>query len=393
MKKIMINKFISFGRPQIGPQEIKAVVKVLKSGWIGSGPKVIEFEQEFKRYIGSRSALAFNSCTAALHLSLLLAGVKKGDEVITSPFTYATTGNVILHQGAKPVFVDVDLKTYNLDPGRIAQKINSKTKAIIPVHFGGLPCEMNGINALARKHHLKVIEDAAHAVGARYGGKMIGDSSNFVCFSFYPNKNITSIEGGMLTTNNQGIEKRLRWLRSNGVSQEAWGRYKAKKGLPGLLVEPGYKYNMTDVQAALGLIQLKKIERWQKVREKYARIFDYFFAKIPGLFRQYRPSDSQKNRHALHLYTLRIDPKRFKIGRNKIVQELNKKNIGAAVHYIPLHLHPFYKKTLGYKRGDFPKAELISDNIFTIPSTPDLKERDIKAIGLITHNILIKNGK
>lgn len=387
----MMKKFIPFGAPKISEDEIKEAVAVLRSGWIGMGPKVRQFEEKFKRYVGSGYALALNSCTAGLHLSLLVSGVRSGDEIITTPLTYAATGNAILQAGAKPVFADIDLKTYNIDPREIVKKINKKTKAIIPVHFGGLPCEMNQINKIAKRFHLKVIEDAAHAIGARYNGKMIGNSQNHVCFSFYPNKNITAGEGGMLTSNSNHLTRRLEILRRDGLSQDAWRRFQDKKMMPGLVIEPGFKYTLTDLQASLGLKQLEKVERWQKTREKYAEIYDKFFKKIPGVFLQDRPKDLNENRHSLHLYTLRIDPKRFSISRNKIVKKLLKKNIGASIHYIALHLHPYYQKQFGYKRNDFPKAELVSDNIFTLPLTPHFKLQEIEYIGKISADLLKKH--
>lgn len=385
-------KFIPFGAPKISEKEAKEIIKTLKSGWIGTGPKVIEFEKAFKEFTGSKYALAFSSCTAALHLSLMAAGVKEGDEVITTPLTYAATGNVILQIGAKPVFADVDLETYNIDPEKIEGKITKRTKAIIPVHFGGWPCDLNKINRIAGKHRLAVIEDAAHAIGAKYSGKMIGNSQNYVCFSLYANKNITAGEGGVLCTNNGSQLERIKIWRSSGVSSGAWGRFKEKIYLPALLIEPGYKYNFTDFQAALGLGQLKKAEKWQKIREKYAKIFDSFFENIPGVFRRQR-SKEKGSRGSIHLYTLRIDPKKFKISRDQILEKLNKKGIGAVVHYIPLPFHPYYKKTYGYKKGDFPRAEMISENIFTIPLTPHLKEKEIRKIGETVSRLLSDSRK
>lgn len=391
MKKNKLKKFIPFGQPKISKEEISEMVKTLKSGWIGTGPKVLEFENKFKKYIGSKYAFAFSSCTAALHIALIVSGVKKGDEVITSPLTYAATGNAIMYLGAKPVFADVDLQTYNIAPEEVERKITKKTKAIISVHFGGLPCEMEKINKIAKKYNLKVIEDAAHALGAKYQGKMIGNSQSYVCFSLYPNKNITACEGGILVTNNPKHLKRIKYLKTNGVSREAWGRYSHKNPLPGLVVELGYKYNLTDLQATLGLEQLKKAEKWQKIRKKYADIYDRYFKDIKGVDFQNRTG--KEKRSSLHLYILRIDRKRFKISRNQILNKLIDFNIGASVHYIPLHLHPFYKNKFKFKRGLFPKAELIADSIFTLPLTPHMSLDQIKKIAEITGGILIKNQR
>ena len=386
-------KFIPFGEPKISPQEIKEMVKTLKTGWLGAGPKVSAFEEAFKRYVHARQALAVSSCTAALHLSLIAAGIKPGDEVITTPLTYAATANVIFQVGAKPVFADVARETYNLDPQEIRKKITPKTKAIIPVHFGGLPADLTEINKIAQKHQLRVIEDAAHAIGARYQGKMIGDSQNYVCFSFYPNKNITTGEGGIIVTSNRRPMGRLKILRANGVSREAWKRYHEKQFLPGLVMEPGYKYNLTDLQATLGLEQLKKVEEWLRIRERYAKIYDYYFQKIPGIYLQYRPKGWPGNRHSLHFYTLRLEPKKFIISRDLILAKLNQMNIGAVVQYIPLHLHPFYQKKYHCKKGDFPVAELIADHIFTLPLTPHLKEKEIRGIGQRVSRLLENNRK
>lgn len=385
-------RFVPFGAPRISAQEIRAMIRVLKSGWIGTGPKVEEFEAAIRRSIGCRYAVALSSCSAGLHLSLIVSGIGPGDEVITTPLTFAATANVIDHVGAKVVFADVDPKTYNLDPKSAKRKITKRTKAIIPVHFAGLPVDLDAFATLARRHRLTIIEDAAHAIGARYHGRIVGDSDNLVSFSFYPNKNLTTAEGGVVTTNRDHRVKRMRILRLHGMDRDAWRRYRLRRTQAAVAVEPGFKYNLTDLQAALGIEQLRNLERWQRVRERYAKVYDAAFKRLPGVTLQYRPTDLGKNRHSLHLYTLRLDSQRFHLSRDEVVRELNRQNIGATVHYYCLHLHPYYRR-MGYRRGMFPNAERISDTIFTIPLTPHLTARTIRQVARTVRGVLERARK
>ncbi len=379
--------FLPFGTPCLGEEEIAEVVDTIKSGWIGTGPKTIRFEQMFRDYVGSEYAVAVSSCTAGLHLSLIAAGVGPGDEVITSPMTFAATGNVIIHQGATPVFVDIDPKTLNIKPELIEGRITERTKAIIPVHFGGLACEMDEIMAIARQHGLLVIEDAAHAIGARYHGKMVGSIGDLTSFSFYANKNMTTAEGGMVTTNNAAFAEKLQIYRLHGLSRDAWQRFKVKRLMLSECIYPGYKYNMTDLQASLGIHQLEKLESFLAIRERYAEMFDDAFRDMPEVSLQPRPKGGD-DRHALHLYVLILDLTRLRVDRNTILSALRAENIGAAWHYKALHLHPYYRERFGYKEGMFPNAEYVSERILSLPLTPRMTEQDVRDVITAVHKVI-----
>jgi dTDP-4-amino-4,6-dideoxygalactose transaminase len=351
----------------------------LRSGWIGTGPKTQHFEAAFAEYLGSQYAVAVNSCTAGLHLSLLVNNIGPGDEVITTPLTFAATANVIEHCGAKPVFVDIDRPTLNIDPDRIEAAITPCTKAIIPVHFGGLACDMDSIMEIANRHDLVVIEDAAHAVGTRYRGRMVGSIGHLTNFSFYPNKNLTTIEGGMITTNNASWVEKLQIYRLHGLSRDAWKRYSTRHLMLSQAILPGYKYNMTDVQASLGIHQLRKLESFLEIREQYADLYDKAFAQLPGVTLQPRPT-ANGTRHGLHLYVLILDPDQFTVSRNEIINALLAENIGAALHYRALHTHPYYQEKYGYKPEDYPHAHQIGERILSLPLTPGMTDRDVRNV-------------
>lgn len=369
------DSFLPFGAPQIGEEEIAEVVATLRSGWIGTGPKTQRFEEQFADYVGAKHAVAVNSCTAGLHLSLLVLGIGPGDEVITSPLTFAATANVIEHVGATPVFVDIDRVTLNINAQNIAAAITPRTKAIIPVHFGGLACDMDTILEIARQHNLIVITDAAHAVGTRYRGRDVGSIAHLTNFSFYPNKNMTTIEGGMVTTDNDEWDELLRIYRLHGLSRDAWKRFGSKRLMMSNATVAGYKYNMTDVQAALGTHQLRKLEGFLTLREEYACLYDEAFRKMRGVTLQPRPTDSA-NRHALHLYVLILDSEQFSVTRNDIIDALLAENIGAALHYRALHTHPLYKNKYGFQPQDFPHAYYIGERILSLPLSPSMSRSD-----------------
>jgi dTDP-4-amino-4,6-dideoxygalactose transaminase len=366
-------KFLVFGAPDIREDEIKEVVKTLKSSWIGTGPKTHEFEENFRAYIGTKYAVALNSCTAGLHLALVVLGVKAGDEVVTTPLTFTSTANVIVHQNAKPVFVDVERDTMNIDPQEIEKKITPRTKAIIPVHLAGRPCKMDEIMAIAGKRHIAVIEDAAHAIESEYKGKKIGAVGDMAAFSFYVTKNLVTAEGGMVTTDNAQWAEKIRVMSLHGISKDAWKRYSAEGYQHYDTLYPGFKYNMTDIQASMGLHQLKRIEGNLKVREKVWKKYNKAFSKIDELI---TPIEEDNIRHARHLYTILIRPELLKIDRNHFMEALRRENIGSGIHFIALHLHSYYKNAFGYKRGDFPNAEWISDRTISLPLSSRLTEKD-----------------
>lgn len=373
-------KMLPFGAPALGDEEINEVVDTLRSGWISTGPKTKRFEDEFAAYVGAKYAIALNSCTAGLHLSLVVNHIGPGDEVIVPALTFGATANVVEHVGARPVFVDVEPQTCNIDPARTAAAITSRTRAIIPVHYGGLPCDLDKIHELARGRNLVVIEDAAHAVGARYNGKMLGTISPLTNFSFYANKNLTTAEGGMITTEEPALEETLRVYHLHGLSRDAWKRYHVKKFMPSEIVVPGYKYNMTDVQASIGLHQLRKHEGFVARREELAAFYDQAFAEFDGLLRmQYRPRDG-RNRHVLHLYILILNLPRFKVTRNEFVDALLAENIGAAMHFNPLHNMPYYRNKYGYKPEDLPVANEIGNSVLSLPLTPQMTARDAQDV-------------
>lgn len=381
------NTFLPFGAPCLGQEEYDEVLDTLKSGWIGTGPKVLAFEAAFANYVGAPFAIAVSSCTAALHLALVVLGIGPGDEVITSPLTFAATANVIMHQGATPVFADVDPETLNLSPASVERAITPRTKALLPVHFGGLPCDMRALQLIARQHGLAIVEDAAHALGARLEGQMIGSSGNPVCFSFYANKNLTTAEGGMITTDDPDFADRIRIYRLHGMSSDAWRRFLGRELILSDVIYPGYKYNLTDLQASLGIHQLRKQEEFWQRRALCAAAYDRAFHDFPGIRTQYRPIVGDM-RHALHLYVIILNPEQFCVTRNQIVRTLLAENIGAAVHYRALHTHPYYVERFGYQPSHFPVAWEIGENIFSLPISPGMTSHDVADVIEATIKVL-----
>lgn len=376
-------RYLPFGVPVIDQAMIDEVTDTLRSGWIGMGPKTRRFEQQFAEYTGAENAVAVSSCTAALHLSLCSQGIGPGDEVITTPMTFAATISAILLSGAKPVLADIDPLTLNISPAAMRHKLSSRTRALLPVHFGGLPCDMKAIDQLADEFKLTVIEDAAHAIGARYDGQPVGNRSNVACFSFYANKNMTTAEGGMMTTADGDLADRLRLMRLHGLEGQAWKRYLSKEIIYSHVVMPGYKYNMTDIQASLGIHQLLRLEQWQKTREYFAGLYDLAFSHLPGVQLQPRVIDGMSPgniRHAIHLYVIMLDPRQFTIDRDTFVSRLREKNVGAAIHYPAIHQHPWFEKILDHKQGDFPVAEQVAGSILSLPLTPAMNEKEIRYI-------------
>jgi dTDP-4-amino-4,6-dideoxygalactose transaminase len=371
------DRFLIFGSPDIREEEIQEVVETLRSGWPGTGPRVARFEEEFRSYVGSKHAVALNSCTAGLHLSMIALGVEPGDEIVTTPLTFVATVNSILHVGGKPVFADCDRRTMNIDPDRIAERISGRTRVILPVHFAGRPCDMTAIEALARPRGIRILEDAAHAVESAHRGRKIGTIGDCTAFSFYVNKNLISVEGGMVTTNDEEIASWVKIAGLHGMSKDAWKRF-GDEGYKHYFVHfPGFKYNMMDIQAAIGLHQLRRVEQgWLRRREVWSRYMEAF-AGLPVLLPA--PFD-ERDRHGLHLFTLLADLDHLNATRDQILSALQAENVGVGVHYTAVHLHPYYRKTFGYSPGDFPNAEFIADRTLSLPFSTKLTDGDVEDV-------------
>ncbi|MGB7533067.1 MAG: DegT/DnrJ/EryC1/StrS family aminotransferase [Halobacteriota archaeon] len=375
----MRKKILVFGSPMIEQPEIDEVVASLRSGWLGTGPKTHKFEEMFKEYKGTKYAMALNSCTAALHLSMLAIGIKPGDEVIVPTLTFASTASVVIHAGGTPVFADCEKDTMNIDPADIERKITPRTKAIVPVHFAGRACNMDAIMDIAKRHNLKVVEDCAHAIETEYHGKKAGTFGDLGCFSFYVTKNIVTGEGGMAITDNKDYADMIKIMALHGMSKDAWKRFSDSGYKHYQVLYAGYKYNMMDLQAAIGIHQLPRVDEYWKRRQEIWNRYNEAFKDLPV----FTPAPIELNtRHAYHLYTLLldIDNLNLKITRDKFLDEMTKRNIGVGVHYIALHLHPYYQKTFGYKRGDFPNAEWISDRTVSLPLSAKLTDEDVEDV-------------
>lgn len=390
LKEVNMTPFLPFHVPDIGDEEIDAVVDVLRSGWLTTGPKANQFEQEFAAAVGARFAIAVNSCTAAIHLALDACGLQEGDEVIIPTMTFAATGEAVTYFGARPVLVDCEEDTLNIAPDRIEEAITSRTKAIIPVHFAGHPCEMNRILELAKSRNLSVIEDAAHAFPARYQGKAVGTIGDCTCFSFYATKTITTGEGGMVTTDNADMAKRIRAMSLHGLSRDAWNRYTAQGSWYYEILAPGFKYNLTDIAAALGIAQLHKCERFWKVRDHYASLYEEGFRDLSEII---CPSAAEHVQHAWHLYVIQLDLDQLRIGRNEFVQLLQQEQIGCSVHFIPLHLHPYYRNTWGYRSEEFPVATAVYQRTVSLPLYPKMSESDVRRVIKIVRELILRHRR
>lgn len=370
-------EFLTFGAPQIGEEEIEEVVACLRSGWIGTGPRVAAFEKQFRDYRAMKHAVAVNSCTAGLHLSLLAAGLKVGDEVITTPMTFCATVNAIIHAGLKPVLADVDPVTQNIDPVEIEWHLTPRTRAIVIVHFAGRPCDMGAIMALAQRHNLKIIEDCAHATEAHYEGRPLGSFGDFGCFSFYVTKNMTTGEGGMVVTNSDEAQAKVKMMALHGLTRDAWNRFGGEGYKHYEVVDCGFKYNMTDLQAAIGIHQLKRLEaNWERraaIWRRYAEALAHLPVTLPA------PA-AANTRHSYHLFTLLIDPEASGVTRDQFVQNMTRCRIGVGVHYVSIPEHPYYQKTFGWAPADFPHAAKIGQQTVSIPLTPKLSDRDVEDV-------------
>lgn len=379
--------YLPFHVPEIDDEDIDAVVSVMRSGWLTTGAKARQFEQEFAAKVGARYAVALNSCTAALHLALEAIGLQEGDEVLVPTMTFAATAEVVTYFKAKPVLIDCLPTTLNMDPELIERAITPRTKAVIPVHFAGQPCEMGSILEIARRHDLRVIEDAAHAFPASYKGKAIGSIGDYTCFSFYATKNITTGEGGMVTTDDPDQADRIRRMSLHGLSRDAWKRYTNQGSWYYDIVAPGFKYNLTDMAAALGLTQLHKAERFWKTRERYAALYAEGFRDLPEITPLMIHDDVQ---HAWHLYVIQLDLDRLRISRQAFIEGLQQKQIGCSVHFIPLHLHPYYRETGQYSRADFPVASQAFDQMVSLPLYSKMSEEDVHRTIQVVRELILK---
>ena len=368
------NPFIPFSRPWIDDTEIEAVSQVLASKWISTGNRVREFERAFAEYLGVKHAIAVSSCTAALHLSLVVAGIGSDDEVITTPYTFTATAEAIRYVGAKPIFVDIQPDTLNIDTSKIEQAITARTKAILPVHIAGIPCNMDALQDISQRHNLMLIDDAAHAIPVEYRGQHIGSIGDLSAFSFYANKNLTTGEGGMITTNNDAFAKPLRTMRLHGIDKDAWARQSQRNIWHYDIATEGYKYNMTDIQAAMGLCQLMKLNKHHERRRNFAQIYQTELTKFPQISTSIAPDNPRE--HAWHLYIIQL----HNGNRDEFVEALREANIECSVHYIPLHLFDFYQERYDYQVGDFPCAEAAFERVVSLPLHPGLTEAEIHIV-------------
>jgi dTDP-4-amino-4,6-dideoxygalactose transaminase len=367
-------RFLVFGQPAIEEPEIEEVVASLKARWLGTGPKVARFEREFAAYQGVPHAVAVHSCTAALHLSILAAGIGPGDEVITTPLTFCATVNAILHAGATPVLADVDPRTMNVDPAAVEAAITPRTRAILPVHFAGRMCDMGALMRIAAKRGLAVIEDCAHAIETQAEGRKAGTFGDFGCFSFYATKNITTGEGGMVIAKSEEHAARIKVLALHGMSKDAWKRFGDEGYRHYQVVDLGFKYNMMDLQAALGLHQLARIERWWQRRAEIWQRYERAFAGLPVAL----PAPPEPGtRHALHLFTLLVDEARAGVTRDRFLDEMTRNGIGVGVHYLAVPEHPYYRARFGWTPERWPHAMSIGRRTVSIPLSAALTDEDV----------------
>jgi len=382
--------FLPYGRQWLDEDDIQAVVEVLQSDYLTTGPKIAEFEEAFAQYVGAKFAVAIANGTAALHAACFAAGINEGDQVITTPITFAASANSVLYCGGKPVFADINLDTYNIDPDEIRKRITPKTKAIIPVHFTGQPCDMKLLGEIAKEYNLIVIEDAAHAVGADYKGKSIGGISDMTTFSFHPVKHITTGEGGMITTNDEQLYKKLLLFRSHGITRDRDLMLEEYQG-PWYYeqLELGYNYRMTDIQAALGLSQLNKVDKFIKRRREIAGEYTLAFSEETNLI---TPLQQDGCNSSWHLYIIRLNLKNLKCSRRDFFDYLQQEKIGVNIHYIPVYQHPYYQKN-GYRDVMCPNSEQFYDTCISLPIFPKMSDEDVEDVIRSVKNILKRNER
>lgn len=381
---------VPFYRPDIGDEEIAAVVETLRSGWLTVGPRTQEFEAAFAQAVDARHAVAVSSCTAALHLALDALDLKPGDEVITSTLTFTATGASIVHAGGRLVLADVTPDTLNVDPADVARKITARTRAIVPVHFAGHPAPMDELLEMARQHRLTVVEDAAHALPARYRGRPVGSIGDVTAFSFYATKNLTTGEGGMLTMSDGALAERLQTRRLHGMSRNAWRRYSSEGSWRYDVSYPGFKYNMTDMAAAMGLVQLRRLPGLHRRRQYLAALYTEMLAGLPEVrLLTTRPEVE----HAWHLYVVQLQPERLRLHRDAVIEELRAAGVGTGVHFIPLHLHSYYRETFGYRPADLAVASAAAETILSLPLFTLMSDDDVRYVATALRRILQSNRR
>lgn len=377
--------FLPFSRPSISQEDIDGVVEVLKSGWITTGPKNAAFEEAFREYTGAAHACALASGTAGMHLVLMARGIGEGDEVITPSMTWGSTINLITLLGAKPVFVDIDRRTLMVTPELVKNALTEKTRAIIPVHYGGAPVDLEPLREIASQNDLFLIEDAAHALGTKYKDRMIGSTGTAV-FSFHPIKNITTGEGGMIVSDDEGLVEKTRLLKFHGLAKDAWQRYSRRGSLQVEIITPGYKYNMTDIQATLGLTQLVRVDEMNRQRSELADLYDRRLAGIEEILHPRSPE--YPHLHSHHLYIVLLDIDRLSVSRDEFLEELKKRNIGTGIHFRAVHTQEYYRTVAGYGPGLLPETEWVSDRLFSLPLFPEMDESDVEDVARAIKDIL-----
>lgn len=365
---------IPFHSADVGEDEAQAAADVIRSGWLTMGPKTIEFEQRFAAYVGAKHAVGVNSCTAGLHLALDAIGLKQGDEVLVPTTTFTATAEVVAYFKAKPVLVDVDAASLCLDITDAELRITAQTRAIIPVHYAGQPCDMDAIHNLAKRHRLRVIEDAAHSLPASYKGVRVGTLSELTAFSFYATKTLTTGEGGMVTTDNEDLAIRMRMMRLHGIGRDAWRRYAAEGSWSYEVMDSGYKYNLTDIQSAIGIVQLRKCEQMNTARREIASRYTEKFVNEPALE---VPTVNTNRESSWHLYVLRLNLEELTITRSEVIEKLKARGISTSVHFIPLHMHPYYQRAYGYRATEFPVATAQYHRYLSLPIFPQMTQSQV----------------
>jgi UDP-4-amino-4,6-dideoxy-N-acetyl-beta-L-altrosamine transaminase len=384
---VVRENYLPYGKQWLDEDDINAVVEVLKSDYLTTGPKIAEFEKAFAQYVNAKFAVAISNGTAALHAACYAAGIQAGDEVITTPITFAASANAVLYCGGTPIFADIDAATYNIDPVEIRKKITDRTKAIIPVHFTGQPCDMDEVGRIAKEYNLLVIEDAAHAVGADYKGKLIGGISDMTTFSFHPVKHITTGEGGMITTNNEALYQKLLLFRSHGITRDKNLMLDCQGPWYYEQLELGYNYRMTDIQAALGLSQLSKLDKFLQRRREIAATYTEAFKDMAALI---TPFQQDSGNSSWHLYVIQLGLEKLRCGRKEVFEELLRENIGVNVHYIPVYKHPYYQQN-GYQDVQCGHSERLYNRIISLPIFPKMTDQDVQDVIESVKKVLERN--